>query len=184
MHRSALRLHSRDHDSSIRVACRSRAPCQDGRGPLRFYAQPLAPVSCRDSVEALALAATACQYMPLAAHAPVSTCRLRLTPPEENPRGALSFFAPAVHVASQVPEPAEGPASPCAVPSRALPGFSRGVLRTGVARPAPASVLLPFPPAFCIFHTNDQTSCLHPASLPLPPCRLQRGKGIHDPENG
>ena len=103
----------------------------------------------------------------------VSTCRLRLTPPEENPRGALSFYAPAAHVASQVPEPAEGPASPCAVPSRALPGFSRGVLRTGVARPAPASVLLPFPPAFCIFHTNDQTFRLHPASLPLPPCRLQ-----------
>ena len=69
--------------------------------------------------------------------------------------GPFLFFAPAAHVASQVPEPAEGPASPCAVPSRALPGFSRGVLRTGVARPAPASVLLPFPPAFCIFHTND-----------------------------
>ena len=38
MHRSALRLHSRDHDSSIRVACRSRAPCRHGGGPLRFYA--------------------------------------------------------------------------------------------------------------------------------------------------
>ena len=38
MHRSALRLHSRDHDSSIRVACRSRAPCRHGGGPLRFCA--------------------------------------------------------------------------------------------------------------------------------------------------
>ena len=106
MHRSALRLHSRDHDSSIRVACRSRAPCQDGRGPLRFYAQPLAPVSCRDSVEALALAITAGRYRP----------HLARSPHEENPRGALSFLPPPAHVSGQVPEPAEGPASPfCAV---------------------------------------------------------------------
>ena len=105
MHRSALRLHSRDHDSSIRVACRSRAPCQDGRGPLRFYAQPLrrcpAGTPSRRS---------------LSPPRHVSTCRLRLTPLELNARGALSFLPPPAHVSGQVPEPAEGPASPfCAV---------------------------------------------------------------------
>ena len=87
VHRSALRLHSRDHDSSIRVACRSRAPCQDGWGPLRFYAQPLAPMSCRDSVEALALAITAGRYRP----------HLARSPHEVNPRGGPFFFCTRAH---------------------------------------------------------------------------------------
>ena len=87
MHRSALRLHSRDHDSSIRVACRSRAPCQDGRGPLRFYAQPLAPMSCWDSVEALALAITAGRYRP----------HLARSPHEVNLLGGFLFLYPRAH---------------------------------------------------------------------------------------
>jgi len=45
---------------------------------------------------------------------------LRLTPLERNARGALSFFAPAVHVAGQVPGPAEGPASPYTAPARVI----------------------------------------------------------------
>ena len=146
MHRSALRLHSRDHDSSIRVACRSRAPCQDGGGPLRFYAQPLAPMSCRDSVEALALAITAGRYRP----------HLARSPHEVNLLGALSFFVPA-----------RSPASPTHPPPSAI---QSGRCREGSSYDTDYAVmpdpfrhrLTQFPPAsphgslrFCIFRTND-----------------------------
>ena len=92
------------------------APCPIGRGPLRFY-RPLGPYAGRCPWPGLALAATACQYRPLAAHGPLP----------QTPRGLFCFYTefPARVMLTKVsigfscqrhPEPVSGAAScACAV---------------------------------------------------------------------
>ena len=120
MHRSALRLHSRDHDSSIRVACRSRAPCQDGGGPLLFYAYR----------SAWRLRSRHYGRSVPAAHGS--------QPLERNARGALSFLC-----AARVPhESRRGHGSCCGTIPPVIPALCRGHLtRFPLCTRSPPSVM-------------------------------------------